>query len=296
MEICVSTFICNKEKILDVLPVFADSAIKNLELWGAFNFGSKHHFPYWENGYASRLTDELEKFDLKVRTMHAPFSETLDISSLDESLRKKTISEIKAVVSVFSRLPGAETVVVHPGGLLNQTEKEKTRLVQIVEGKDTLSTKRTNRPEEEKMRLVQSRKSLVELDQTLSENKIRLAVENMLPGFVGWQPSDLSFLIEDLPNTGICLDTGHAHISGVLEVILKTLKDKIIAFHLSDTYDSVDQHLIPFEGTVDWPNFREKALDRKGLEFLTFETRGRGDLTKALQEIKTAFRELTQTQ
>jgi len=268
MEISVSTFICNKEKILDVLPVFADSTIKNLELWGAFSFGSEHHFPYWENGYANRLTDELEKFGIKVRTMHAPFSETLDISSLDESLRKETISEIKAAVSVFSRLPGAEIVILHPGGILT-------------------------RPEEEKTRLVQSRKSLVELDQALSESKIRLAAENMLPGLVGWQPSDLSFLIEDLPNTGICLDTGHAHISGVLEVILKTLKDKIIAFHLSDTYDSVDRHLIPSEGTVDWPNFRKNVLDRKGLKFLTFETRDRGNLTKALQEIKTAFRKLT---
>ena len=268
MELCVSTFLCNKEQLLDVLPVFADSAIKNLELWGAFDFGSEHHFPYWENGYVNRLTDELEKFGIKVRTMHAPFSETLDISSLDESLRKEAINEIKAAVSVFSRLPGAEIVIIHPGGILTQ-------------------------PEEEKMRLTQSRKSLVELDQALSKNKIRLAAENMLPGLVGWRPSDLSFLIENLPNTGICLDTGHAHISGVLEVTLKTLKDKIIAFHLSDTYDSVDRHLIPSEGTVDWPNFKKKTLDRKKPAFLTFETRDRGNLTKTLQEIKTVFRKLT---
>jgi len=268
MEISVSTLICNNERILDVLPVFANSAIKNLELWGTFNFGSKDHFPYWENGYANRLTDELEKFGVKVRTMHAPFSETLDISSLDERLRKEAVSEIKAAVSVFSRLPGAETIIIHPGGILTRAEEEKNRLAQ-------------------------SRKSLMELDQALSENKIRLAAENMLPDAIGWQPSDLSFLIEGLSNTGICLDTGHAHISGVLEVILKTLKDKIIAFHLSDTYDSVDRHLIPYEGTVNWPNFREKILETKKPEFLTFETRDRGNLTKALQEIKTAFRKLT---
>ncbi|MFA5392854.1 MAG: sugar phosphate isomerase/epimerase family protein [Candidatus Ratteibacteria bacterium] len=268
MEICVSTFICNKEKVLDVLPVFADNAIKNLELWGAFNFGSKHHFPYREHGYENHLIDKLKKFNIKVRTMHAPFSETLDISSLNDNLRKKAINEIKAAVSVFSRLPGAETVIVHPGGILT-------------------------RPEEEKMRLAQSRKSLVELDRILSENKIRLAVENMLPGLVGWQPSALSLLIEGLSNTGICLDTGHAHISGVLDVILKTLKDEIIAFHLSDTYDSADRHLIPSEGTVNWSDFRKKALEGKKLAFLTFETRDRDNLTKALQEIKTAFRKLT---
>lgn len=268
MEISVSTFICNKEKILDVLPAFADSAIKNLELWGAFDFGSEDHFPYWENDYPNRLSDELKKSGIKVRTMHAPFSETLDISALDENLRKEAISEIKAAVSVFSRLPGAETVIIHPGGILTK-------------------------PEEEKMRLKQSRKSLVELDQALSENKIRLAAENMLPGLIGWQPSDLSFLIEGLPNTGICLDTGHAHISGVLEIILKTLKDKIIAFHLSDTYDSIDRHLIPFEGTVNWPNFKKEFLGEKEPEFLTFETRDRNNLIKSLQEIKTAFRKLT---
>ncbi|MFH2069179.1 MAG: sugar phosphate isomerase/epimerase family protein [Candidatus Omnitrophota bacterium] len=268
MEICVSTFICNKESVLDALPVFADSAIKNLEAWGAFNFGNEDHFPYRENGYANRLTDKLEKFGIKIRTMHAPFSEILDISSLDESLRKEAVNEIKTAVSVFRRLPGAETVIIHPGGILSRNE-------------------------EEKLRLVQSRKSLVELDQALLENKLCLAAENMLPGLVGWHPSDLSFLIEGLPNTGICLDTGHAHISGVLEAVLKTLKDKIISFHLSDTCDSVDRHLVPFEGTIDWPDFRKKALDRKRPAFLTFETRGRGDLNKTLQEIKTAFNKLT---
>ncbi len=268
METCVSTFICNKERILDVLPVFAGSAIKNLELWGAFNFGNEDHFPYRKNGYANRLIDELEKLGIKARTMHAPFSKTLDISSLDENLRKETVSEIEAAVSVFCRLPGAETVIIHGGGILT-------------------------RPEEKKMRLDQSRKSLVELDEALSKTKIRLAVENMLPGLVGWQPSDLSFLIESLPNTGICLDTGHAYISGVLEVMLKSLKDKIIAFHLSDTYDSVDRHLIPFEGSVDWFEFRKKILEVKPPEFLTFETRDRDNLTKTLQEIKIAFRKLT---
>lgn len=267
MELCVSTFICNKERILDVLPVFADSAIKNLELWGAFNFGSEDHFPYWEKGYANQLIDELDKTGLKARTMHAPFSETLDISSLDEDLRKEAINEIKKAVSFFSRLPGAGIVVIHPGGIIV-------------------------RPEEEKTRLAQSRKSLVELDQFLAENKIRLAAENMLPGLLGWQPSDLSFLIENLPNTGICLDTGHAHISGVLETALQTLKNRIIAFHLSDTCDSTDRHLIPFEGTIDWSKFREKALDGKKPELLTFETRDRGNLPKTLREIKAAFRKL----
>ncbi len=253
-----------------MLPIFGRAEIKNLEIWAAFPYGSERHFPYWEKGYIDTFARHLKTNGLKTKALHAPFSETLDISSLDDSSHREAIREIKEVASLFKKLPGAEIVVVHPGGIVIQKGEE-----------------------EERRRLEQSRKGLKELAHFLSANGLRLAVENMLPGLIAWNPSDLLFLTEGLPQTGVCLDTGHAYISGVLEEFLERLKEKIIAFHLSDTYDSVDRHLLPFEGSIDWSFFKENGLGKEGNQaILTFETRTRGNLQTSLIEMKAAFQKL----
>lgn len=267
MELCVSTFICYKEPLIDLLPVFAKNGVKNLELWGAFSFGSELHFPYWEPGFMETFNRALKKNGLSARNLHAPCGDTLDLSALNDRGRIQAIEEIKRAASAFIRIPGAKTVIVHPGGFIKRTGEEKERLSQ-------------------------SRKSLEELSPFLARLGLCLAVENMLPGLIARTSSDLAFLTKDLPNTGICLDTGHAFISGNLQELIQKFRKKIVAYHISDTFDSQDRHLLPYEGSIDWNYFQETALDGTQPDFLTFETRTRGKLKKALQEITLSFRRL----
>ncbi|MCD6284584.1 MAG: sugar phosphate isomerase/epimerase [Anaerolineae bacterium] len=55
-------------------------------------------------------------------------------------------------------------------------------------------------------------------------------------------------------NLGICLDTGHLHISkGIQSDFIRTAGDHLRALHIADNEGEFDQHLMPYgRGTVDW--------------------------------------------
>ena len=82
---------------------------------------------------------------------------------------------------------------------------------------------------------------------------VRLLVENLLSEPT--TPSHLLTILEmgHLPNIGVCLDLGHAHITvGVAEAIA-TLGDHIASVHVHDNHGMKDEHLWPGDGTIDWP-------------------------------------------
>jgi sugar phosphate isomerase/epimerase len=58
----------------------------------------------------------------------------------------------------------------------------------------------------------------------------------------------------DNKNVGICFDSGHYHAFFNDELDFSKHKDRIFALHLHDNDQSGDQHLIPFDGTLDWEN------------------------------------------
>jgi sugar phosphate isomerase/epimerase len=56
-----------------------------------------------------------------------------------------------------------------------------------------------------------------------------------------------------LNNVGICLDLGHAHISGGIAEAIGTLGNRIATLHVHDNHGIKDEHLWPGDGTIDWP-------------------------------------------
>lgn len=53
-------------------------------------------------------------------------------------------------------------------------------------------------------------------------------------------------------NAGVCYDAGHCHCHFNDKFSWQKFKNKIFAIHLHDNDQSDDQHLLPFEGTIDW--------------------------------------------
>ena len=54
-------------------------------------------------------------------------------------------------------------------------------------------------------------------------------------------------------DVGICLDFGHAHIDGDLVEAIETVSEHLIAAEVHDNSGRSDDHLVPFEGSIDWP-------------------------------------------
>ena len=78
---------------------------------------------------------------------------------------------------------------------------------------------------------------------------------------------NISSLAEKL-GVGICFDVGHANISGYkISEQMEILKNKIDILHIHDNDGVKDEHLVPFEGSIDWSDVAEgiKASDFSGV-------------------------------
>ena len=88
---------------------------------------------------------------------------------------------------------------------------------------------------------------------------IKVAFENTR--FMGWTEYVLENITDE--NVGFCFDSGHYHVHFDDTLDFSRFSGRIFAVHLHDNDKSGDQHLLPFDGTLDWDNV-VKALKING--------------------------------
>lgn len=65
----------------------------------------------------------------------------------------------------------------------------------------------------------------------------------------------IEYLLDNIDdsNFGLCFDLGHFHAHFNDEWNIEKYKDRVFAIHLHDNHgDNVDEHLLPFDGTLNW--------------------------------------------
>ena len=77
---------------------------------------------------------------------------------------------------------------------------------------------------------------------------IKIAVENVF--LKGYLEYILAHLSDD--NLGVCFDSGHSHYYFDGDFDFSFCTDRVFAVHLHDNDKSGDQHLLPFDGTINW--------------------------------------------
>ena len=84
----------------------------------------------------------------------------------------------------------------------------------------------------------------------------------------------LEYIFENIKsdNIGICFDSGHCHAHFDGKFSWEIFKNKIFALHLHDNDKSSDQHLLPFDGTVNWENFEKSLKDANYMGPITLES------------------------
>ena len=146
----------------------------------------------------------------------------------------------------WSQILGVKWVVLHP--LVEQTAQENLRIL----------------------------REWVDLGQRFG---VGIAVENMhdlIPDVpsrraFGATPSELLWLVEetDPELVGVCWDVNHAQVQKLDQYqAIKKLGKHLVHTHVNDTRkDSEEQHLLPFEGKVDWRGVIRalREIDYKGL-------------------------------
>jgi len=106
---------------------------------------------------------------------------------------------------------------------------------------------------------------------------------------LGRAGSLVHFLEHDLEQAaGICFDFGQARLAGDVVEAIETVAGHVIATHVHDGRGRIDEHLVPFDGAIEWPA-AVTALQKVGYDGpLTMDIRAHGSTKDALRKAKKA--------
>jgi L-ribulose-5-phosphate 3-epimerase len=96
---------------------------------------------------------------------------------------------------------------------------------------------------------------------------VKIALENTrYRGYI--EPALATIADKDL---GLCYDSGHCHAHFKDEFDFGAVKNRIFALHLHDNNGSGDQHLMPYDGTIDWDKLMQDLKDSNYTSPVTLE-------------------------
>ena len=236
LPIGLSTGAFWRANILDCLAPIREAGFRSIEVASA-----PSHLDFHDPAACITAAQRIVELGLEVHSFHAPFAEHIDISALDGGARDAAVREISRAAEAAARL-GARFFVLHPG-------PEKTGV-----------------PREERLdRMECAVEALDRIAWRAGELGVRLVLENMLPHLFAGHVRDLLWLLGALAssNVGICLDTGHAQLSGDLRHVAHKLSGHLWMVHASDNRGECDDHLPPGEGGVAWPELLRQLTESR---------------------------------
>jgi sugar phosphate isomerase/epimerase len=200
-------------------------------------FATRSHFDYHDSAAVRSLRDWLIEAGLELHSIHAPITDvfangrsqrSFSTASRNADERRATIREMEAALSIASVIPFKYLVVhlgvpvaQHPGADDNHRESAV--------------------------------RSVEEIHRMAAAAGVRIALEVM--GNDLSTPSDLVDILErsfDGADLGICMDVGHAHMLGDTAEAIETTSEYLATTHIHDNRRQSDDHLVPFQGNINW--------------------------------------------
>jgi len=219
----------NREHLLEIAAFGFD----RVEL-----FATRTHFDYHNETSVADLQQWLTEAGLTLHGVHAPIGESfsggrwgppLTLASTDAATRAKALDEAVHALHIARRLPF--TVLVTHLGL-----------------------PRSQHPTAADNSRDAARRSIEELQKLAEPLGVTIAIE-VIPNELSRAGSLVYFVENALKETpaSICLDFGHAHMDGDLIEAIETVSEHLVTTHVHDNRGRTDDHLVPFDGTIDWP-------------------------------------------
>lgn len=245
MQFGVSTQLYHVQRLRpDHLAEVASHGFTAIEI-----IATRSHVDYHDASVLDEVAGWLTREGLRLHSLHAPVMECfeggrwvspLSIASTDEAARVQAVRETEAALEL-ARRTAISALIVHvglPEGLLSPA---------VQNSRDA------------------ARRSIEEIVDCASPLGVRVALE-VIPNALSTAEA-LVGLVEELdhPDVGVCLDFGHAHIQGDVVDAVETLSGLLLAAHVHDNHGRRDEHLPPFDGTIDWPGAL-MALQKVGYE------------------------------
>jgi sugar phosphate isomerase/epimerase len=226
----LSTYVfVNRKLTAALVGEVARAEISAIEL-----FCSRGHFDYRSAEGARELASWLAGNNLMLHSIHSPTTHNsslmresgtpLSISDPERMRRQEAVDEIKRTLDLVEYVPFRYCVqhVARPRDVPDQRRWDAAF------------------------------SSLELLSLFARQRGVTLALENT-PGEMA-TPANLKNFLEQtrLANVKLCFDTGHAHLEGGVVAGLEAIGDLVVTTHVHDNRGERDDHLLPYEGTIDW--------------------------------------------
>lgn len=177
-----------------------------------------------------------DRAGIVIHSVHLPFSTEFNPAHQDETVRQTAAERFQQIMD-RSAVTEANIYVIHASS-------------------EPISD--SDRPKMMK----NAKNSLAALADFAAKRGVRVAVEDLPRTCLGNNSDEISELISVHENLFVCFDTNHL-LGEDNAAFVKRLGQKIITTHFSD-YDFIDErHLLPGEGSVNWPKLMD-ALDSVG--------------------------------
>ena len=199
-------------------------------------FATRSHFDYHDAAAIERLGQWLTETGLALESVHAPITDrfgagdkwaaTYSTALADNGGRQLAVREAEAALQIATKLP-FKTLVVHLG----------------------TPASKNNPGDNSRTSAARSAEDICRIAEPLG---VRVALE-VIPNPIS-TPASLVSILEGLeaPHAGICMDFGHAFLGGDVPDAIETAAEHLIATHVHDNHGRGDDHLVPYEGAIDW--------------------------------------------
>jgi sugar phosphate isomerase/epimerase len=212
-----------------LLAEISRAEIRHIEV-----FCAPGHFNYRSPEAVRDFAGALEEYGLRLHSLHSPTERDLapgresgmpiSICDTERIRRVDAVDEVKRALEIAERVP-FRFLVQHLG-----------------RGHQSMDSRSIDA----------AFSSLEHLAIFAKERGVTIALENT-PNELG-SPESLDHLIKEthLRDVKFCFDIGHAHMEEGVDKSFEVMRDRIVTAHIHDNHGDKDEHLLPFEGTIDW--------------------------------------------
>jgi sugar phosphate isomerase/epimerase len=275
MRFGISTHLYHAERLdREHLVQIAAYGFEALEL-----FATRSHFDYRDESAIDRLAEWLDETGLTLHGIHAPITDvftregwaaTFSIAVTDNARREAAVRETEAALQIARRIP-FDVMVIHlgtPASKNNPGDNNRGAAVRSVD----------------------------EICRLAGPLGVRIALE-VIPNRLSDATSLVSLLENDTDarHVGICLDFGHAHLMGDVADAVEIASEHLITTHVHDNHGREDEHLVPYQGSIDW-NRTLVTMQKIGYEgTYLMEIEGSGSAAEILGQARLARQRFERT-
>jgi sugar phosphate isomerase/epimerase len=236
MQRILSTYLYVSKKLTpEILGQIAAARFQAVEI-----FGTRSHFDYATKAEVRTIASAISEHRLKLYSLHAPTSRDLSvnreggsplsITEVERVRRIEAMDELKRVLDIAQDLPFAR-LILHMGGSREIADPRK---------RDAAFS------------------SLEHLSLHAHHAGVTICVENTTSEM--GDPTYLRSFVDETRLTAVRFnfDIGHAHLAdgpeaGQLTRSFEPLRELVASAHIHDNHGEKDEHLPPYDGTIDWP-------------------------------------------